>query len=90
MEGKGQIARVAHGGACLTRSARGDAWKRVVARGAAARRHTARESHAPPSRVFSGPIFVLTDSIFQNKIIYALKNDINDHKNKYFGSPHLL
>ncbi|KAF5947827.1 hypothetical protein HYC85_013784 [Camellia sinensis] len=30
--------------------ARGGAWLRVVARGAAGRRHTARESHAPPSR----------------------------------------
>ncbi|CAL5411518.1 unnamed protein product [Camellia sinensis] len=48
------------------------------------RRQVARGLHAPPSRVFSGPIFVLPDSFFQNKIIYGLKKDINDHKNEIF------
>ena len=56
----------------------------MEARGNGPRRQVARADHAPPSRVFSGPIFVLPDSFFQNKTIYDMKKDINEHKKNIF------
>ena len=64
------------------RLARVGAWQRVGARGCGV---VARAYHAPPSRVLTGPTFILPDSFFQNKTVYGMKKDINEHKKNIYA-----